>query len=323
MLPRLIDGILPTDLFARLQKMVDAAPLKYGAKSNSKTDPTGHMSWKPLHDDSENLGDLSLTPEFAQLDNFWAYISDKHLPDTKPVRAYANIHSYGMDGYFHQDSHRKDELTCIIHLCPEWKYDWAGETVALSDDGKTYWSFVPVPNRGLIITSNMRHCARGIARCCPLPRKTFMFKVRPQRHSIFEALSAWLIRHGALKLPHKTGSLHDHLMRVFELLWAKKCNYDVCVAGGLHSIYGTAVYGNKLIEPTDANRQKVREEWGDAVEGMAFRFGSSADRTNRFEVEASGDVFDTLVLVEGANLKDQGSLDKWPNLKRVWERVTP
>lgn len=346
MTPILLNNFFPPDLYAALRKAVQAVPMSYGSKSNGRTDPHGHWSWKPVHDDRKNLADLTgLIDDFRELAAGWRFLLHHKLTDWsglsgegsgktyKLIRCYANGYTYGTDGYFHTDSDQEGDLTVILYICDEWQMDWAGETVV--SDGKTYWAYLPSPNRVLIIPSNMLHAARSVSRKCTSLRTTLMWKARPARSVNFESLSAFLTSNGALSKQHSKGTLHDHLMRVFALLEPRSTE-TVSIGGGLHSIYGTNAFKGAIFSATPDNRAMVAEAFGGEAESRAYEF-FLADRPKTFDRDVgqeavavklrydsdhwvANQLFRDLQLIECANLADQGSLDKWPNLKRLWEK---
>jgi SM-20-related protein len=334
--PTVIDNFLPDQVYDRLREHVQAQAMTYGAKSNSQTDPHGHWSWKPVHDNQKNLADLTgkLPP---LLGDTWRQVcigaADDWRTPPKIIRCYANGYTYGTDGYFHTDSQRTDEQTFIIYICDDWFPDWAGETVMLDDNIEGgYRAVLPRPNRAVILPSRMLHAARAVSRKCTVLRTTFMFKTRPRRVENFERLSAFLVEHGALKHKHQEGTLHDHLCRVYQLLEDKKLGPATCYGGGIHSIYGTNAFKVKLLTPDAINRSTVAQYFGEEAEALAYMF-SVLDRPKTLErpdggilklsylhnVEVSGAMLKSLQLIEAANLLDQSSLANWPKLKGMWD----
>ena len=338
---QIFDNALPIDLYNRVKNAIGCAPLQYGSKSNSQTDPHGHLSWKPLYDKKDNLGDL--TDYFAQnpltyaLRDAWLHLKGKN--DLKLIRCYVNGYTYGMDGYVHTDSHRKGEHTAILYICDTWEADWAGETVELRD-GDVVGACLPRPNRLLVLSSDHPHVGRAVSRKCNIMRTVLVFKSRPPRTAQFETLSTWLMQHEAYKLEHHNGSLHDHLCRVYQLLVDHGASEVSSLGGGLHSIYGTNAYQRQLVSPSPHGRAAVAGAFGQRPEGLAYWF-SLLDRPHTLDWAASfladsghrfslacrhqdrhqvdwRDAMD-LCLIEAANLLDQNSLDKWPHLKHLWQ----
>lgn len=333
--PIVIDDFLPAHDYENLLAHVQAQPMHYGAKSNRNTDPHGHWSWKPIHDNQKNLADLtySLPP---MLGHTLTLIKRTFLDECAVIRCYANGYTYGTDGYFHTDSDRADEQTIILYMCDKWEMDWAGETIW---GGSGY--ALPAPNRAVIIPSNINHAARAVSRKCNVLRTTLMYKTRPKRTQYFEHLSGWLVDQGALKLEHSgNGTLHDHLVRVFQLLYDRTGNVPVAYAGGLHSIYGTNVYQKQLRVPSPNTRGIVASQFSKEAESLAYLF-SVLERPKTLEkplerftgdnrallqmrhdqtMTVSEQQLKSLQLIETANLLDQFSdLASWPNLKSTWE----
>lgn len=333
--PQVIDNFLPADSYKQLLAYVQGQPMRYGSKSNSKTDPHGHWSWKPIHDNQKNLADLTFTLPLVLL-GAWKEVNQRIDGDTNRavIRCYANGYTYGTDGYFHTDSDREDEKTIILYMCDRWEGDWAGETV-----WGTAGIAMPWPNRALILPSNAAHAARAVSRKCNVLRTTLMFKTRPRRDQGFERLSQWLVDRGALGMDHSNGTLHDHLVRVYWLLIKKGLPIDLAYAGGLHSIYGTNAYAKQLVMPTPNTRGIVASQFGKEAEALAYLF-SVLDRPRTLEsamgfeqraalpsllrmrhdqeMSVAPNQLRNLAMIECANLLDQGSLDKWPNLRRIW-----
>jgi hypothetical protein len=338
--PYVYDNFLPVTQYQELRDLIKHAPLSYGHKSSSKVDPYGHLKYAPIHDRQHNLADLAFQLPQGPLLDAWQVLGGRTgFGGSKLIRCYANGYTYGMDGYFHTDSQRTDEITVILYICDTWNRDWAGET-CMADNKGGWWSIPPVPNRCLMIPSNMPHAARAVSRMCPEMRMTLMYKTRPARSPAFEKLSQWLVEHGALGENHASGTLHDHLVRTYAALEEKHAPDAAAYGGGLHSIYGTNVFKHKLLEPTEHARAAVASVFGAKAENLAWRFSHIArpktleDTTNKFasnklttsygeDIWVGSEEATGLQLIEAANLLDQSSLDKWPNLKRLWDEYVP
>lgn len=342
-----IDNFLSDADYGALREYVQAQPMLYGSKSNSRTDPHGHWSWKPLHDHRENLADLTnkLPKELSiAWDTIKIPLAIKPSSNPAVIRCYANGYTYGTDGYFHRDSDRNDEQTVIVYICDEWNPDWAGETMWQTDSMfGGYASVMPAPNRALILPSNVMHCARAVSRKCNALRTTLMFKTRPRRDAEFEMASNWLVHRGALEHKHRSGTLHDHLMRVQMLLDAKITNPKlgktaIMRAGAIHSVYGTNVFHQAIVTPDAAGRSMVAAGFGKEAEALAYMF-SVLDRPETLErphrntdgtavlkmrydhhVTVTAEMLLSLQLIEAANLWDQDSLDRrYPVIRQIWE----
>jgi SM-20-related protein len=332
--PHIIDDVFDAPTWSEVLRYVAAQPMKYGAKSNSATDPHGHWSWKPVYDEQQNLADITLMLP-SELRSIWARVEPKVPGPSVVIRSYANGYTYGTDGYVHVDSQRSDEHTIILFMCERWEPDWAGETVFFSN-GDIAQAVLPKPNRAVIAPSNMLHAARSVSRKCNEMRRTLMFKTRPKGEAIYEQISQWLVQVGALKHKHAKGSLHDHLMRVYALMLRRHRSSPICIAGALHSVYGTNAFQHRLKTRCPEDRAYIATTWGKEVESLVYLF-SMIDRprtlnmlsqqgSDRVLVTPAGEPIvsspaqqEHLCLIEAANLLDQGQLDKWPALKGIWE----
>jgi hypothetical protein len=163
-----------------------------------------------------------------------------------------------------------------------------------------------------------------------------MFKTRKPRSNNFEKLSKFLYSKGAANKKHQHGSLHDHLIRTFQILENKNLPEYVCFAAGLHSIYGTSVFKDQILGQSD--RLEVADRFGEQAEMLASLFSVIA-RPNALEnpieirenevylelsdgniVTVSHQQFDDLRYIECGNLIDQKQLsrDKYEKLYNFW-----
>jgi SM-20-related protein len=338
-----VDDFLPQDTYYALAQLISAEPLSYGSRSNFKTDPHGHWSRDFVAAGPYNLADVADRLEaqdgIKPVMEAWKFLRDTRLPESLLVRCYLNGYTYGTDGYFHTDSQRPDERTTVLFVNDHWEPDWAGETVFLGDDGDVVKAVLPRRNRAVIFPSTMQHAGRAVSRKCVLLRKTLIFKARKRRGDDFEKLSAFLRAAGAATRGHENGTLHDHLLRVFSLINAKKLDRDACFGAGLHAIYGTTVFGPGIL--TRDAKPEVVSEFGERAEELAYLF-SVLKRPGTLEspqalnvdtavveladgqtYELSRRTFDALRLIECANLADQGSLTRHRALSKLWNSDAP
>ena len=246
----------------------------------------------------------------------WSKLKEQY-PDAVLTRCYANQHTFGTEGYIHTDTERKEDHTCVIYLNKDWVADWGGETAFFNNDKTEILSSVlPKFGRTAVFSGNIPHCARGVSRVCNRARMTLMFKfsINPQDYYPSEArLKEFLLAIGANQKPHKNGSLMDHLMRTFMLMKSANLMDDLCLAGGLHSVYGTSSYKNGcLLEDSTL----VADTFGGDVDYLVRLFsglnrpddlkdGSKLSDRNLFFMRC----------IEVANLYDQGELHLYPHLQ--------
>src|SRR5215469_5821980 len=333
-----IDDFLPPKAYENLDRFILREPMEYGYRSNSRTDPHGHWSRKFSTAGRHNLADVSYllgdNAAFAPLNSAWQLLKDTGLMGAVLIRCYLNGYTYGVDGYFHTDSNRADEHTAIIYLNDHWEPDWAGETAFLDSDGEIVRSVLPKRNRLVIFPANRMHAGRGVSRSCVVLRKTLIFKARKRRSHNFEKLSLFLRKAGATNYSHKTGTLHDHLVRTFALLESRGLEESVCFGGGLHAIYGTNAFEHKVLTP--AAKSAIANEFGKDAEQLAYLFSilsrpetlespltldsgaATVELRDKQRMDMPRVIFNGLRKIECANLADQNSLGRYKTLSKLW-----
>lgn len=330
---KVLDNFFTEEILNELLLDYRNIQMKYGWPSNKKTDPHGHWNFDFGKCSSLNLADIKdkLPNNLKKIEN---YIKDKVdiLNDAILIRCYINGHTYGVDGYYHTDSDRPDEITFVFYLVNDkWKFDWGGETSFITPNEEVY-SVIPKKNRAVIFQANILHCARGVSRKYTGLRKTLMFKFRKKRSDNFEKLSKFLFANNALNYEHSNGSLHDHLVRTYQLLENGNLPEYVCFAAGLHSVFGTSIYKNKLLN-LEEDKDLIINEFGEKTFELVSYF-SKINRPKTLEtyddnniefndgsfVKLDDDIILNLKYIECANLEDQKSLniEKYPNLYNLW-----
>lgn len=112
---------------------------------------------------------------------------------------------------------------------------------------------------------------------------------------------------GAHEKRHLDGSLMAHLVRTYEILKAADAPVEVCLAGGLHSLYGTANYHDACL----LERSVIRERFGQTVETLVYQF--SRWRSEPPSTESA------LIAMQCANLRDQETLKDNQTLQKFWD----
>ena len=337
---KIITDFFSKEMFDSFVKEYKDVSMKYGWKGGKRVDPHGHWNHSFFPSSSSNLADHSskvngLIKEMLDYTKKHDYLQNKNLA---LLRCYINGHTYGVDGYFHQDSSREDEITTVLYMNEKWDPNWAGETVFLNPENKISLlrSVLPHPNRMVLFPSIIPHAARGVSRQCTLLRQTFMFKFRYKRTFNFEKLSSFLFDNNTYTIKHQQGSLHDHLVRVYQILETAGFPEHVCFGGGLHSIFGTNAF-TKIVF-TDNDRQKIVDNFGEKAAQLSKLF-SIINRPKYLETPKSIndkevvvvlndesdltidiDTYNELCAIECANLIDQDSIKNKPNLQLFWSQ---
>lgn len=91
-----------------------------------------------------------------------------------PVRAYANAHTYGVDGAMHKDD---GDITVIYYSSPNWKIEWEGGTALYNeaaDDCIKYCSYKF--NRLFAFPAAINHKPMPVTKECKDIRTVIVFK---------------------------------------------------------------------------------------------------------------------------------------------------
>lgn len=312
------DNMLDLSVLDECNKHLNTCNWSYGWPSNTEV-PYGHWNHDITHTDKNNPTDVSgrLPDPF---DKVWAELNEKAFQNKAILtRCYANRHTFGTEGYIHTDTERTEDMTCVIYMDSAWDARWGGETVFYDKDKTSIINAVlPSFGRVVVFPGNIPHRASPLARTYPGVRTTLMYKVSIDPKAIYEAetlLNAFHREIGAHLRSHKNGTLADHLLRTFHLLRSNGFNDILALAGGLHSVYGTNVFKDKVLEKSDTI---LKDRFGSEVDRIVKLF-SEVNRPNCLEnPDGSLSNLDLFLLraIECANLYDQGELnpDKYPNL---------
>jgi len=146
-----------------------------------------------------------------------------------------------------------------------------------------------------------------------------------EKDSTFQLLHAFLMRMGAFDIFHRNGrSLGQHLASTYLILQSLGCNRTLCLAGGLHSVYGTNKFRDQLL-PIDRSSEIV-ELFGPEVERLVHLFctfnrprgletGVGENWRTEQPMSLKADDLRQLRILEAVNLREQGySLDPYPYL---------
>lgn len=326
--------IFPIDLINDIHNQLVSDGWKYGWRSHPKI---GFSHWNQQI--TKSIVENSLDTEHMLTGVFldaWKHLKNNYYTDHSLLRCYANAHTFGIEGYPHHDSRRKDDLTLVVYLNKIWKREWGGETLIYYNERSAH-AELPKYNHGISFPGWMTHAANGVTRICPETRITLMFKVSPKDiDPIRDSVQTILIELGADKIPHGNRYLINHLLNVYDLLkWANR-NQHTCLGGAFHSIFGTNIYQYKTL--TSEDQEFLAARIGTEATQLAIMFCEinrplaleKALRESTFEVETQNnnfisltrEQFYSLVAIEAANLYEQNQLDeRFPILKNFWHTI--
>ena len=314
------DNMLNKEVLDACNVVLDASNWSYGWHSNVNI-KFGHWNVDITKTDKNNPTDVSnRLPE--PFDEVWYEINEKIFQDKAILtRCYANRHTFGTEGYIHTDTERLEDFTVVVYMNDYWEADYGGETVFYDKEKTTITNAVlPAYGRVAVFPGNIPHRASPLARTFEGVRTTLMFKASIDPKALYEAetlLNQFLRDIGADKRAHKNGTLANHLIRTFHLLKSSGLTDIVALAGGLHSVYGTNVFKDKVLEKSDTIGSEV---------DRLVRLFSEIDRPNVLEnPDGSLSDLDLFLMraIECANLYDQGELnpDNYPNLHKFVQNI--
>jgi SM-20-related protein len=175
---RCYDNKIPEDILAECICEIERRGWQYGWRSNKML---GFGHWNIVLSDSKVEREEVYHEVAPCIQALWDYIQPRFMPTTPVlVRAYANAHTYGVEGYVHKDSKFKEDQTVIIYYEKGWKAEWAGETIFLNDEeDNIIRAILPKYGRMTIFPGNIKHAGRGVSRICPVARRVLVLKGRP------------------------------------------------------------------------------------------------------------------------------------------------
>ena len=173
------DGVILRPMAEAVLRHLEGLGWNYGWKS------TGKREFAHWHVDlcSSGVSRFNRSDVTAELDHVirpvWEVLAATVMREHPvPVRAYANLHTYGIEGYPHTDSEEDLDRTAVLYLTPEWHRDWGGET-AFYEGPEIICAVMPKMARLVTFRSSIFHAARGVTRICPKMRPVLVFKARP------------------------------------------------------------------------------------------------------------------------------------------------
>jgi len=335
-----IQNFLPEDILNKIDDQIIKNRWGYGWKSDT-TIAFGHWhieyNLSPERSINENaLGIEEYVPPI--LLEAWNYIKTNHLPDYRLIRCYCNAHTFGTEGHPHYDSNRDGDRTVVIYLNKKWDCSMGGETMFYEDNREeVIHAELPKRNKAVIFPGNILHTATGVARLCPDLRMTLMFKaVAPEYFDKDrDTLQLFLQAKGTHLIKHSATTFCGHLLRTYDLLKKYGMNKDVCLAGGLHSIFGTNAFKQVTVPLEEKN--KLIDLFGEKAVHLAELF-SKIDRPRTLErilvnpvsflTDPQGNKIDVteqeiqdLIAIECVNLYDQKSLNYWTHLTKRGKEI--
>ncbi|URX61741.1 2OG-Fe(II) oxygenase [Luteibacter anthropi] len=175
------DHLVPEALRRSLMALMRRPIWAYGWKSVRERDRYGF--WHAHFAGGEENETSSCEDALARLGSehpvfaLWSLLSEGPLRGHRPIRVYANGHTYGTEGYIHTDNQDPRCYTAIYYAHGAWDADWSGETSFLSaETGDILHAVLPMPGRLVLFNGATPHVARGVSRECPELRISLVVK---------------------------------------------------------------------------------------------------------------------------------------------------
>lgn len=172
-----IDDALPEPLVAAVEEEIYRQGFEYGWRS---TKDKGYSHWNRIFAGSELLNREEVVDDLCPpVRALWDHLAKSYAAGSTVIRAYANAYTYGTEGYIHHDSKIASDVTLLLYLSPDWRREWAGETIFFEGDNIVR-AVLPKYNRLIVFPSRMDHVGRSVSRICPVERIIFTFKVKTE-----------------------------------------------------------------------------------------------------------------------------------------------
>jgi hypothetical protein len=139
----------------------------------------GHGSYDKSHPQYKNsipFWGMNLDGEEYFTDYLLNIIQKRTNTKFDLLTVYANGHTFGTKGSFHQDWYDNSERTFLLYANPEWNVEWGGNTVFDFGNGDYQFS-VPRPNTAIMFPGVIPHCADATTRLFSGLRVTIAWKL--------------------------------------------------------------------------------------------------------------------------------------------------
>lgn len=166
-IPTTYDNVFDADDFKTILKKVSGPVWEFGHTSYAPGDPRFRLCtpfWK-----IDFIDDEFFTVHLLNK------IQEKTNKSFSLTHVYANGHTYGIDGTFHQDGYTDDDMTFILYAMSKWDKEWGGYTSYRLNDN--IYSVYPEPNKGILHYGKVYHTSGPISRQYPGLRVTVAWKL--------------------------------------------------------------------------------------------------------------------------------------------------
>ena len=178
------DDAVPLALQQAISKLTRESIWAYGWRSNTRRDR--YCYWHAHIAGGDGTSRKNCEQELAQSQQYSAayalfkLLQQGPLKGHEPLRVYLNSHTFGVEGYVHQDNKDTENyFSTIYYAHPVWHQNWAGDTVFYNrDETDILTSVYPRPGRAVTFHGAIPHCARAPSRDCNELRVSLVIKTQ-------------------------------------------------------------------------------------------------------------------------------------------------
>jgi len=178
------DDFVPATLRRDLNNLVSGPIWQYGHRSNGRRDRfcfwNAHFAGGSGSSRKNCEEQLAANSACEPVWRLWKLLEQGVLNGHEPLRVYANAHTYGVEGYVHQDNKDTENYYSTIYYAhPVWHKNWCGDIVFYTPDGQDILrSVYPKPGRAVSFHGSIHHCARAPSRDCSELRISIVIKTQ-------------------------------------------------------------------------------------------------------------------------------------------------
>lgn len=178
------DDAVPLALQQAISELTREPIWKYGWRSNTRRDR--YCYWHAHIAGGDGSSRQNCEQELAESHKYSAayalfkLLQQGPLKGHEPLRVYLNSHTFGVEGYVHQDNKDTENyFSTVYYAHPVWHQNWAGDTVFYTrDETDILTSVFPRPGRAVTFHGAIPHCARAPSRDCNELRVSLVIKTQ-------------------------------------------------------------------------------------------------------------------------------------------------
>ena len=179
-----VDDLLPEDLAVEVSNELHSDEFWKSLWRSTRKDLTdGQWHWhREIWQDQTYMPEIDPDKEenYPNIKKLWSAVSEVMLESMGvaflPVRAYANAHTYGVNGLPHTDD---GIITVIYYPCQDWDPIWEGGTALYTEDRKDCLRYCTYKfNRLFMFPARTWHRGMPVTKECSILRRIVVFKCK-------------------------------------------------------------------------------------------------------------------------------------------------